>query len=478
MFSPLRRGRSAPALIVCLILLTGCAGHRSTMEGVRAALLQEDLDAARAVLADAGRGTDDLLFALEDGLLLHVVGDPELSNSRLEFAEQRIDELYTKSISRAALSLISSDLVLKYEPRGIENFLINHYRALNYLQLGAVEEAWVEWRKLAAKLRFSRDQGDAPYLDPPFFDYVAGLGLESDDANEAYISLRLAEAAYRDREQVPPAELIEDLLRLAADLGFGDHLDYYQSEYGEAMRPGTARAGPSESSGGRWGEVVVVIEEGLVAPIEELQVYLPITRERAELVAGGDRGAQLELSQNLAGEFHAGRYKGVDRSYAGRREIAYVLPLAFPVFGRGEAAFESLAATAGADTIPARPLLEVSKLQGAAFQDGLLGIYAKTIARALLKYAVASELRDEAEEEGGDAAGDVVGVVANLVNVLTERADTRAWLGLPHRIWVARLTVSAGIHQLGVLVDDKEKIDFGEIEVLPGERLFVSYRIF
>ncbi len=476
MSSPSRRGQSALAL-GCLVLLSGCAGHRSAMEGVRAALLQEDLDEARARLADAGRGTDDLLFALEDGLLLHVVGDPALSNSRLEFAEQRIDDLYTKSISRTALSLISSDLVLKFEPRGVENFLINHYRALNYLQLGAVEDAWVEWRKLEAKLRFSREQGDAPYLDPPFFAYVAGLGLESDDANEAYISLRLAEAAYRARQMRPPPELIVDLVRLAASLGFVDHLDYYQSQYGEALRPGK-RPGQGEASAARWGEVLVLIEDGLVAPIEEARVYLPITRERAEVVAGGDRRSQLEMAEALAGEYHAGSHADVDRRYARRQEIAYVLPLAFPVFGRGEPAFERLAAVAGPDTIAARPLLEVSNLQGAAFQDRLLGIYAKTIARALLKYAAASKLRDKAEEEGGEAAGDVAGIVGNLVNIVTERADTRAWLGLPHRIWVARLTVPAGVHELRVLVDDKEEIDLGEIEVQPGARLFVSYRVF
>jgi hypothetical protein len=101
------RGR---VLALCgLLAVVGCAGHATTMEDVRAALLKNDLEGARARLAEAGRGTDDLLFALEDGLLLHVAGDPSLSNSRFEFAELRIDDLYTKSISRTALSLIASD---------------------------------------------------------------------------------------------------------------------------------------------------------------------------------------------------------------------------------------------------------------------------------------------------------------------------------------------------------------------------------
>jgi hypothetical protein len=455
-----------------LLALAGCAGHAGTMYDVRAALARDELEEARAILADAGRGTDDLLFALEDGLLLHVAGDPELSNSRFEFAEQRVDELYTKSITRAILSLVTSDLILKFEPRGIENFLVNYYRALNYLQLDEWQEAWVEWRKLASKLQFSRAQGDAPYLDPPFFDYLAGLGLEADDPNDAYVSLRLAEAGYRERGRAPPDDLIDDLMRLAAWLGFGDHLEVYRNRFGDRPRRADGRYG------GDWGEVVVLVEEGLVAPIAELNAYIPIVEGRTAVALGDSRDRQLGLAEMLAHEYREGDYDGVTEHYAKRRGIAYVLPVSFPVFGRGEAAFQRLAAVIEADTAEAEPLLRVSDLQRAAFEDRLLGIYAKTIARAIVKYAAAAKLKAEAEEEGGEAAGEVVGFLANVVNVATERADTRAWLGLPHRIWVSRLRVPEGRHELSILIDGREEIPLGPLDVYAGERIFLSYRVF
>ncbi|UCC73357.1 MAG: hypothetical protein JSV86_01980 [Gemmatimonadota bacterium] len=474
--------RGNPALgIWALLVLSGCAGHASTMYDVRSALLRDDLEEARALLADAGRGTDDLLFALEDGLLLHVVGDPELSNQRFEFAEWRVDELYTKSITRAILSLLTSDLVLKFEPRGIESFLLNYYRALNYLQLGEPEEAWVEWRKLASKLQFSRVQGDAIYLDPPFFNYLAGLGLESDDPNDAYISLRLAEAAYREQGSRPPEDLIDDLMQLAAYLGFGDHLDLYRSRYGERpSAPGRAHGGDGRESGrrGDWGEVVLLVEDGLVAPILEANAYVPITVARAEAAFGDDRDLQLELAGALAQEYGHGDYDGVTERYAERPEVAYILPLSFPVYGRGDPALRRLIAVIDADTAIAEPLLQISDLQQAAFEDRLLGMYAKTIARALVKYAVAAALKEEAEEEGGEAAGEVVGFLTNVVNMATERADTRAWLGLPHRIWVTRLTVPAGRHEVRILIDGLEEVSLGSLDVWPGERVFLSYRVF
>jgi hypothetical protein len=465
--------RCASALVLGgLLALAGCAGHAGTMYDVRSALLHNDLEEARAILADAGRGTDDLLFALEDGLLLHVAGDPELSNSRFEFAERRVDELYTRSITRAVLSLVTSDLILKFEPRGIENFLVNYYRALNYLLLDEPEEAAVEWRMLASKLQFSRVQGDAPFLDPPFFNYLAGLGLESDDPNDAYISLRLAEAGYRERGGRPPDDLIDDLMRLAADLGFGDHLELYRNRYGD--RPG----GTDGRRYSDWGEVVVLVEDGLVAPIAEVNAYLPILGTRAAVALGDDRDLQLGLAEMLAHEYREGDHDGVTESYAARDEVAYVLPLSFPVYGRGEAACQRLTAMIGAETSDAEPLLGVSDLQQAAFEDRLLGIYAKTIARAIIKYAAAAKLRDEAEEEGGEAAGEVVGFLANVVNVATERADTRAWLGLPHRIWISRLKVPAGRHELRILIDGREEIVLGPLDVYAGERIFLSYRVF
>lgn len=465
------RRASAP-LLGGLLALAGCAGHAGTMYDVRSALQHNDLEEARALLADAGRGTDDLLFALEDGLLLHVAGDPELSNLRFQFAEQRVDELYTKSITRALLSLVTSDLILRFEPRGIENFLVNYYQALNYLQLGEPQEAAVEWRRLATKLQFSRGRGDAPYLDPPFFNYLAGLGLELDDPNDAYVSLRLAEAGFREQGGGPPDDLIEDLVRLASRLGFGDHLELYRNRYGDGL--GRAESWPR----GEWGEVVVLVEDGLVAPIVEVNAYVPILQERAAVALGDDRRRQLGLAETLAHEYWEGNYDGVTKRYASREEVAYVLPLSFPVYGRGEAACQRLTAVIGADTAAAEPLLGVSDLQRVAFEDRLLGSYAKTIARAIVKYAAAAKLREEAEEEGGEAAGEVVGFLANVVNVATERADTRAWLGLPHRIWISRLKVPAGHHELRILIDGREELSLGPLDVYAGERIFLSYRVF
>src|SRR5690625_6056738 len=71
---------------------------------------------------------DELLRALYGGLISHYTGAYEGSTHSLERAVDLAEDRYTKRISRATLSLVSSDLVLPYEPSLTERALI-HYRS-------------------------------------------------------------------------------------------------------------------------------------------------------------------------------------------------------------------------------------------------------------------------------------------------------------------------------------------------------------
>ncbi len=473
--------RPAYTLLALCFVCAGCAGHATTMRDVRHALAANDVEGARARLAEAGKGTGDLLFALEDGLLLHYVGDYELSNSRFEFAERRVDDLYTKSITRAALSLLTSDLILKFQPRGIENFLVNYYRGLNYYYLDQREEADVEWRKLNSKLQFSRKHSDAIYDNPPFFNYLVGLGLEADDPSNSYVSFRLAEKGYRQLGLPLPAGLVEDLVRLARFLGYSDHLLEYERRYGARPRPrpqplASPGADASEERQPR-GEVVLLVEEGFVAPVAEFSAYIPLFESSAELTASAGKQQRRDLALTLAEEYRAGGYRHVGRGYKAK-DLAYVLPLAFPAPGVPEPAFDELSLLVGGSTAQAEPILAVSALQMQALEDRLLGIYAKTILRALIKYAAAKELTEKADEETGETGGDIMNILANAVNILTERADTRAWLGLPHRLWMARILLPPGSHALSIRYGGGEIVELGSVEVTSGERTFLSHRVF
>ncbi len=147
----------------------------------------------------------------------------------------------------------------------------------------------MEWRQLASKLQFSRGQG-GKYLDPPFFNHVVGLGLEWDDPGNAYVAMRLAEAGYLEAERTPPADLVGDLVRLASALGFPTTWTPTATLRSPChLAAGRAADGgrPAAAAEDEWGEIVILVEEGLIAPIHETRVYIPIIEA---LEAGPGRG--------------------------------------------------------------------------------------------------------------------------------------------------------------------------------------------
>ncbi len=101
---------------------------------------------------------DRVMYYLDLGMLYHYNGNYELSNQLLTQAEQAIEELYTKSISKATLSLILNDNTLDYSGEDYEDLYLNIFKALNYINLDKVDEAFVEVRRVNDKLAELEDK--------------------------------------------------------------------------------------------------------------------------------------------------------------------------------------------------------------------------------------------------------------------------------------------------------------------------------
>lgn len=101
---------------------------------------------------------DRFLYFLDAGLALHYAGNYQLSNEKLQLAEEAAEELFTKSISRAAASVLLNDNVLEYSGEDYEILYANLIKALNYLALGEFDEAFVEIRRANNKLGLLEDK--------------------------------------------------------------------------------------------------------------------------------------------------------------------------------------------------------------------------------------------------------------------------------------------------------------------------------
>jgi hypothetical protein len=101
---------------------------------------------------------DRVLYFLDLGMLYHWSGEYELSNQMLSAAESAIEELFTKSVSKALTSGVLNDNALDYSGEDYEDIYLNVFKALNYIALDDEESALVEIRRVQIKLNLLEDK--------------------------------------------------------------------------------------------------------------------------------------------------------------------------------------------------------------------------------------------------------------------------------------------------------------------------------
>lgn len=428
---------------------------------------------------DAGDAGDELLADLNRAIVEHYAGRYEESNARLQAADLEIEERFTKSVSRAALSLLTSDRSLAWLPSDSERLMVHMYGALNYLELGEADEAAVEARRLSRLLDQLAD----------------GSGLEAlgPDNRRLYRSLRYFTAAVF--EQAGERNDADVAYRLAG-------------------------TDPDAESG---SGVVVLVESGFVAHRVERSVTLLVGADELDDLRYGSEDRRQRFARCFShqkfegtldewGAQDADACDGLDRRPRKRdhddNDLTYLMrvawpsmyqplssrplgsvqaftgdrPVPLPGVARDATALDPVPApgdTAGppGDTPAALPLglpgygqpVMSADVSGAVIQDfnrKAPGILVKSIARAAVKYTVVKAIDDGASEKD-ETLGDIAGIVGNVFAALTERADTRSWTLLPARLQIVRLDLPPGRHEVKIAAEGARgrTIDVGPIEV-------------
>ncbi len=451
-------------LLVVLAVGSGCASYSQKALKVRDPLLAGDFAAAEAFLEKEKPGGDGLPYLMELGLVLRYLGDYEGSNQTFEQAEQLVEELWTKSISKEVLALVSSDETIPYDGEMWERVLIHYYRALNYIDLGQYDGALVEARKLNHRLSVYVEAEDDPptYRTDAFGQYLTAMLYEADgELNDAWVSMRLADSAYAHYESaygVPaPASLRRDLRRLAAVQGDVNDVERLAARYPDADPYSTDEILSR-------GEIIVFWEEGFIPAKLQQEAVIPIFKDDDD-----DKSEHLGLAESLSYRYHH------PRPYR-KQDLAYVIRFALPRFAPpvpGPPAFAEL--SVGGETVTTELAQDLEAIARRGLDDRMGGILLKSIVRALSKYAVSKAAKD--------AEGKVAGGLVNFLTAAMEKADTRSWLTLPRTIQVARLLVEPGVHDVELVCYDGsgnviESLTFEGVEVGAGQVQFLAHRTF
>ena len=443
-------------LILSLILSMsgGCASHPLQMSSARALMAGQDYSAALGEVDKICKGNDDVLCLLEKGLLLHYVGEYDSSNKVFDRAEVRTEELYGKSVSREAASLVTSNLVLQYVPRPYEQVLINYFRALNYVFLGDQEGALVECRKASEKLARYADAGKRPYRQDAFMEYLTGIlyewGGETNDALVSYKNAVDAYKAYRDLLGVPaPTELACDMLRTAESLGFASDAEAVPAD-------DRARcAGDSLVEADSSARVVVIVEAGFVPAEREASINIPILKSEAHHAHDDPYDFSLGIESRMYGNSFSAD------------EIDYFLRIAMPYYADVPPSHPSPAFYLDSlEYVPAE-CEDVYAIARQELKSDMPGIFAKTLARAIVKY----ELSSKAEGK----YGRLMGTLVNAAGAATEQADLRSWLSLPRAIYLETVYVAPGPHTITLAARTGQSV---QVTTEPGTINFVRFRLY
>jgi hypothetical protein len=464
-----RAGGSRPRALLLLALacapacLNGCATYATGAKQVRGKVATGDLAGALELLKERGGKDPDVLNLLERGLLLHYDGQFEPSNQALQLAEQKIDDLYTKSVSRGVAAFLTNDGKLAYSGYPHEQVLLHLYGALNYLALDETDDALVECRRVGQRLQVLEDlrANKKGYTDDACVEWIAGMLYAQDgDGNAALVAARRAQAAYGEYDSLwgipAPPQLLADHARWARAFGFGD-------EAAELTAKGGVDSLEALPLCSGEGELLLVYESGFVAHFEEQQLQFPI------LKTDRDKSSD-QLFSSVATRGHRGALL-IDLDTV---ELDYWLVVAMPELVQTPSRLVGARLRVGeraSETVLAEDVSAVARL---TFEEGQGTRLLKTIARAIAKYALTKQAKKQ---------GEAAGFLANVFAAATERADTRSWTLLPDRIHLARMRLPAGVHSVVVEVLDgdgavAQTATFQRVEIRAGETTVITHRTY
>ena len=413
------------------LLLSGCVAIPAAQLRVRTAAESGEYAVAEKLLEDSRKdygARSSYLYLLEKGLLLHFEGNYGASVDAFEQARRRYEELYTKSLSGIASSLVLTDYSMDYRGEDFERILLNVFQSLNYVMLGEYDEARVEARDADSRLaiinsKYPEKQKNV-YREDAFCRMLMGLLYEAShrpqDADDACLwfkqALRTYEGDYRSQYgAIPPAFLKEK----------------------NASCPSPV---PVEK---RPAEVYVIQYQGFSPLKEEVMVPVPLLNGYVTQIA-------------------------FPRYYQRPSLIASAQLLAKNDKG---AAFIGLA-EAGED---------IGAIARKNLDDRKVRAIALATVKAAVKYAaVASQERSVAKHN--DRGGlDIYRLLSSLYFLSTNRADLRSWQTLPEKITVTRLALDSGDYTLEFSSLDRagaiaQRVILGKAHLVPGEKKFYIVR--
>lgn len=411
-----------------------------------------------------------LLYNFELGRLYYLTNNETLSNQYLNEADDMLESNF-KSVKEVALSNLTNPMMENYRGEDFEYFMLNFYKAINYLSLGKTDEAVVEARRITLsndRLSVKKKDNENKYYQDAFALNVQGMIYESaGDYNNAFISYRNAYNVYSQAGGAyfgvsVPQQLKKDLLNTASKMGFGEDEEKYKTLFNE--KPDT--------SNNENGELILFMEEGNAPVKEENKITIFNAPQQRSWQYRDSYGNAHDCNFNNP-QFLVSASKLSDLNY---------FTIALPYYK--VVTFNQLSKTILLNEKTLQPEL-IQNLNTLAvdvlkerFINDLTKASIRFVTKRLMEKGVSSLTEKIAEgtssknnnqskgvsdkhgtekekDSNAKLIGQTAGLIANIANNITEKADTRSWLSLPAYISYIRVPLQAGENNINIQFNGK-----------------------
>lgn len=415
------------------------------------------------------------LYWFDLGVVYHYSGRYDSSITMLEKAEQIADELYTRSVTNEAASLLSNDNIRPYRPRRYEAVLTHLFNALNYQALRKPDEALVEVRKLqvlfdnwkSGSRKGIEDNGMARYLGSILYD-------DAELRDDAVLSLFEASAAYKEMKSAVPEQVAKQTLcRLEAadrreDIKRLNLRDTTQPEScihsseSEIVIVGYCGLGPVLGEKDFWGTYIV--DGALLLHYKDSEGKVVTIRMSAPELPEADREKEEGEKTKSGTTFH--------------------IKASFPEMETRDSETTGFKAYVGTRDAGESVVLErTEEMLERELSDNFQRTLARTALRVVLRTIGSQKLKKEMRTDNG-FLNLVLNLGTDIATDQMEHADTRLCFLLPATYNIIRIPVEPGSHKVRVqpLYNGVEKTEgariWESVEVDPGEKRFLFWYSF
>ncbi|MFZ3230399.1 MAG: hypothetical protein WA160_09350 [Pseudobdellovibrio sp.] len=189
--------------VAFIMTVSGCATYQSRVTPARDLLAAGQCDASLKLFEELSVKVDgdQLVHLMDYGSALQICGNYKKSNEILAQAENLSEQVDYQSASRVVGATLLNEEMIQYKGDTFEKLFLNAMSALNYIQIGEMDNALVEVRKMNQKFNKLQAEDKKNFELNPFAKYLSGLIWEADKKyDDACIDFRdayLLDISYR-----------------------------------------------------------------------------------------------------------------------------------------------------------------------------------------------------------------------------------------------------------------------------------------